>query len=172
MSILNSDEYSIISVTSHGSINTRNPLDNKIKIGNEYIDMFEFQINYNNLNNKRLLYLNICDSGHHSLKNGFMVESLSAQLVDNTQALISNMWPIDQIYSSTFLMIFFHHIIKTKDYKEAYKITLLLAINNELDKYIDENNLYLDELELFRVFHNRSLNKESIVHWGAMMYQE
>lgn len=170
MTILNSDEYSIISVTSHGNVNTRNPLDNQIKIGHEYIDMFEFQINYNNLNDKRLLYLNICDSGHYSLKNGFMVESLSAQLVDNTQALISNMWPIDQIYSSTFLMIFFHHIIKIKDYKEAYKITLLLAINNELDNYIYENNL--DELELFRVFHNRSLNKESITHWGAMMYQE
>lgn len=172
MTILNSDEYSIISVTSHGNVNTRNPLDNQIKIGHEYIDMFKFQINYNNLNNKRLLYLNICDSGHYSLKNGFMVESLSAQLVDNTQALISNMWPIDQIYSSTFLMIFFHHIIKIKDYKEAYKITLLLAINNELDNYICDNNLDLDELELFRVFHNRSLNKESITHWGAMMYQE
>lgn len=172
MSILNSNEYSIISITSHGKINTRNPLENQIKVGDEYIDMLRFKIDYNNLESKRLLYLNICDSGHYSLKNGFMVESLSAQLTDNTQALISNMWPINPTYSSTFLMLFFHHMIKINDYKEAYKSTLSLAINNELDKYICDNNLYIEELELFRIFNDSSINKQSIVHWGAMIYQE
>jgi len=172
MIILNSNEYSIISVTSHGKINTRNPLENQIKIGNEYIDMFRFQIDFSKLENKRLLYLNICDSGHSALKNGFMVESLSAQLIDNTQAVISNMWPINPIYSSTFLMLLFHHVIKSKNYKESYKFILSLAIDNKLNDYIYENNLYIDELELFRVFNDSSINKHSIVHWGALMYQE
>ncbi|MFY4841631.1 hypothetical protein ACOTWI_04790 [Aliarcobacter butzleri] len=172
MEILNSDEYSVISVTTHGEVDTREPLDYKIKIGNEYINMFEIDIEYSNLNDKRLLYLNICDSGHFGLKNGLLMESLSTQLTHNSQAVVSNMWPISQSYSSTFLMIFFLQLKNTYDFKKAYQNTLLLAINNELDTFIFDNNLYKDELELFRIFCDSSMNKKSIVNWGSMVYQE
>ncbi|MBP6713801.1 MAG: hypothetical protein KA157_07690, partial [Aliarcobacter sp.] len=172
MEILNSDEYSVISVTTHGKVDTREPLDYKIKIGKEYINMFEIDIKYSNLNDKRLLYLNICDSGHFGLKNGLLMESLSTQLTHNSQAVISNMWPISQSYSSTFLMIFFLQLKNTYDFKKAYQNTLLLAVNNELDTFIFDNNLYKEELELFRIFYDSSMNKKSIVNWGSMVYQE
>jgi hypothetical protein len=172
MEILNSDEYSVISVTTHGEVDTREPLDYKIKIGNEYINMFEIDIKYSNLNDKRLLYLNICDSGHFGLKNGLLMESLSTQLTHNSQAVVSNMWPISQNYSSTFLMIFFLQLQKTYDFKEAYQNTLLLAVNNKLDTFIFDNHLYKDELELFRIFCDSSMKKESIINWGSMVYQE
>lgn len=172
MEILNSDEYSVISVTTHGEVDTREPLDYKIKIGKEYINMFDIDIKYSNLNDKRLLYLNICDSGHFRLKNGLLMESLSTHLTHNSQAVISNMWPISQSYSSTFLMIFFLQLKNTCDFKKAYQNTLLLAINNELDTFIFDNNLYKDELELFRIFCDSSMNKKSIVNWGSMVYQE
>jgi hypothetical protein len=170
--ILNSDEYSVISVTTHGEVDTREPLDYKIKIGNEYINMFEIDIKYSNLNDKRLLYLNICDSGHFGLKNGLLMESLSSQLTNNSQAVVSNMWPVSQSYSSAFLMIFFLQLKNTYDFKEAYQNTLLLAINNELDTFILDNELYKDELELFRIFCDSSIKKQSIVNWGSMVYQE
>jgi hypothetical protein len=172
MEILNSDEYSVISVTTHGEVDTREPLDYKIKIGNEYINMFEIDIKYSNLNDKRLLYLNICDSGHFGLKNGLLMESLSTQLTHNSQAVVSNMWPISQNYSSTFLMIFFLQLRKTYDFKEAYQNTLLLSVNNNLDTFIFDNHLYKDELELFRIFCDSSMKKESIINWGSMVYQE
>lgn len=172
MEILNSDEYSVISITTHGEVDTREHLDYKIKIGDEYINMFELSIEYNNLTDKRLLYLNICDSGHFGLKNGLLMESLSTQLTHNSQAVVSNMWPISQRYSSTFLMIFFHQLTKIHDFKKAYKNTLLLVVNNKLDEYIFENDLYKEELELFKIFYDSSIKKESIVNWGSMVYQE
>ncbi len=100
------------------------------------------------------------------------MESLSTQLTHNSQAVVSNMWPISQRYSSTFLMIFFHQLTKIDNFKEAYKNTLLSAVNYELNTYIIENDLYKDELELFRLFNDSLMNKKSIVNWGSMVYQE
>ena len=71
-----------------------------------------------------------------------------------------------------FLMIFFLQLKNTYDFKKAYQNTLLLAINNELDTFIFDNNLYKDELELFRIFCDSSMNKKSIVNRGSMVYQE
>jgi len=170
LNILKSDIYSIISITSHGEIDIYNPLNNKIKIGNDYIHWSKFQPELYNINRQRLVYLNICDSGHFSLKNGFVLESLSTYLTNSHQATISHMWPVSQLHSSVFLMVFFHHLMSINSFKEAYKITLSLAINNELDSYIIHNGL--KELELFKIFINSSLNKKSIVHWGSLLYQE
>jgi len=80
------------------------------------------------------------------------------------------MWPVNQNYSSVFLMIFLHHLTFTNSYKEAYSLTLLLAINNKFDEYIKNNNL--NKMELFKVFQNSSLEKNSIIHWGSLIYQE
>ena len=74
--LLKSDIYSVISITSHGEIDIRDPKNNLIKVGNEYIPWDKFEPETYNINNQRLLYLNICDSGHFSLKNGFLLESL------------------------------------------------------------------------------------------------
>ena len=170
LEVLSSDSYSVISITSHGEIDIREPLNNKIKIGEEYFILADFEPKTYNLNKKRLLYLNICDSGHFTLKNGFLLESLSTQLTNNNQATISNMWPVGQLYSSTFLMIFLHHLISVNSFKEAYKLTLSLAVENELDLYISRNNLI--DIEIFKIFKNSSLNKKSIVNWGSLLYQE
>ena len=170
LEILKSDIYSIISITSHGEIDSRNPLNNKIKIGEEYIHWSRFQPELYNINNQRLVYFNICDSGHFSLKNGFVLESLSTYLTNSNQATISHMWPVNQLYSSVFLMVFFHHLISINSFKEAYKETLSLAINNQLDSYIIDNDIM--KTELFNLFISSSLNKSSLVHWGSLLYQE
>ena len=81
------------------------------------------------------------------------------------------MWPVSQLYSSVFLMVFFHHLISISSFKEAYKETLLLAVDNKLDSYIIDNDI--NKIELFNIFiKNSSLNKNSVVHWGSLLYQE
>lgn len=170
LEILKSDEYDIVSITSHGEIDTREPLNNVIKIGNEYIQWYQFEPEVYNIKNQRLLYLNFCDSGHFALKKGFILESFSTYLTNSHQATVSHMWPVNQNYSSVFLMIFLHHLTFTNSYKEAYSLTLLLAINNKFDEYIKNNNL--NKMELFKVFQNSSLEKNSIIHWGSLIYQE
>jgi hypothetical protein len=170
LSILKSDIYTVISITTHGEVDTRNPLNNVIKVGNEQIPWYLFEPNTYNLNNQRLLYLNICDSGHFSLKNGFILESFSTYLTNSNQATVSHMWPVKQDYSSTFLMIFLHHLISASSFKEAYTSTLSLAIDDRFDSYIRYNNL--EDIELFKIFQNASLYKKSITHWGSLLYQE
>lgn len=170
LKILKSDKYDIISITSHGEINTRDPLNNVIKVGNEYIPWYQFKPETYNINNKRLLYLNFCDSGHFALKKGFILESFSTYLTNSHQATISHMWPVNQNYSSVFLMIFLHHLTFTNSYKEAYSLTLLLAINNKFDEYIEKHNL--NSMELFKIFQNSSLEKSSIINWGSLLFQE
>jgi hypothetical protein len=168
--ILKSDIYTVISITTHGEVDTRNPLNNVIKVGNEQIPWYLFEPHTYNLNNQRLLYLNICDSGHFSLKNGFILESFSTYLTNSNQATVSHMWPVNQNYSSTFLMTFLHHLISISSFKEAYTSTLSLAIDDRFDSYIRDNNL--EDIELFKIFQNTSLNKKSVAHWGSLLYQE
>ena len=170
LQILKSDKYDIISITSHGEVDTRNPLNNVIKVGNEYIPWYKFEPETYNINNQRLLYLNFCDSGHFALKQGFILESFSTYLTNSYQATVSHMWPVNQNYSSVFLMIFLHHLTFINSYKKAYSLTLFLAVNNKFDEYIKDNNL--NEMELFKVFQNSSLEKNSIIHWGSLLYQE
>lgn len=170
LEILKSDKYDIISITSHGEINTREPLNNVIKVGNKYIPWYQFEPEIYNINNRRLLYLNFCDSGHFALKKGFILESFSTYLTNSYQTTVSHMWPVNQNYSSVFLMIFLHHLTFTDSYKEAYSLTLLLAINNKFNEYIEDNDL--NKMELFKVFQNSSLEKNSIIHWGSLLYQE
>lgn len=171
LNLLKSDIYSLISITSHGEVDARDPLNNCIKVGSEYIPWSRFEPETYNINNQRLLYLNICDSGHFSLKNGFLLESFSTYLTNSYQATVSHMWPVNQTYSSTFLMIFLHHLISKNSFKDAYAATLSLAIDNNFGSYIDDQNL--TALELFSIFkNNSSLKKESIIHWGSLLYQE
>lgn len=170
LKILKSDIYSVISITSHGEIDIREPLNNKIKIGEKYILASDLEQEAYNIDKKRLLYLNICDSGHFKFKNGFILDSLATCLTNNNQATISNTLPINPFYSSTFLMIFLHHLISVNSFKEAYKLTLSLAIKNEFDLYIDENNL--TDLSLFKRFQYGPFNKKSIINWGSLLYQE
>jgi hypothetical protein len=170
LEVLRSDKYSVISITSHGEVDIREPSNNKIKIGEKYISVADFETETYTINNKRLLYLNICDSGHFKFKNGFMLDSLSTYLTSSNQATISNILPINQFYSSTFLMIFLHHLITVNSFKEAYKLTLILAIEDKLDFYINKNNL--TSIELFQRYQTASINKKSIVNWGALLYQE
>ncbi|MCJ8326621.1 MAG: hypothetical protein MJK08_05915 [Campylobacterales bacterium] len=168
--IMSSDDYAVISISSHGEINTRAPLENKIKIGDSYISFYELDPNNYTLSNKRLLYLNICDSGHYSCKNGFMMESLSTFLTHNNQATVSHMWPVTINYPSSFLMIFFHHLMNVNSFEEAYSNTLSLAVNYNMHSYIENNNL--QSFKLFETFLGSSVKKESVINWGSMIYQE
>ena len=157
-------------ISSHGEVNTRAPLENIIKIGTNEIKWIELDPNQYTLTNKRLLYLNICDSGHYSCKNGFMLESLSNFLTHNNQATVSHMWPVTVNYSSGFLMIFLHQLTHNDSFKEAYSNTLSLAVNNNMHSYIETNNL--QNIKLFETLLSPSIKKESVINWGSMLYQE
>lgn len=171
LEILSSDNYSVISITSHGEVNSREPLYNRIKIGDKYISWHKITPDIYPTYSQRLIYLNICDSGHFSLKNGFIYESFSTFLTTPYQATVSHMWPVNQIYSSTVLMIFYHHLSSESiSFKEAYLKTMSLSINNKLDEYIDLNQLF--NIELFKVFKSSSIRKDSLVHWGSSIFQE
>lgn len=170
LNILSSDKYDVISISSHGEVNTRAPLENTIKIGADEIRWIELDPNKYTLTNKRLLYLNICDSGHYSCKNGFMLESLSTFLTHNNQATISHMWPVTVHYSSGFLMMFLHQLTLNDSFKEAYSNTLSLAVNNEIHSYIEKNDL--QKMKLFKTLLSSSVKKESLINWGSMLYQE
>lgn len=170
LKILECDDYDVIVLTSHGEVDTREALNNHIKIGESYMSISDFKDIKQISKTQRLLYLNICDSGHYALKQGFLLESLSTYLTNSNQATVSHMWPVEQKYSSVFLMIFLKHLSSEINFKEAYASTLLLAIHNKLDKYIQENELF--KLELFRLFYDSGINKNSIVHWGSTLYQE
>lgn len=171
LGILSSDDYSVISITSHGEINSREPLYNRLKIGDIYIPWYMITPDIYPKNAQRLVYLNVCDSGHFSLKNGFIYESFSTFLTTPYQATVSHMWPVNQTYSSTVLMIFYHHLSSGfNSFKEAYLKTMTLSINNKLDEYIDLNKL--SNIELFKVFKSSSIRKDSLVHWGSSIFQE
>lgn len=171
LEILRSDNYSVISITSHGEVNSREPLYNQLKIGKNYIPWYKITPDIYPTNSQRLIYLNICDSGHFSLKNGFIYESFSTFLTTPYQATVSHMWPVNQTYSSTVLMIFYHHLGSGfNSFKEAYLKTMTLSINNKLDEYIDLNKL--SNIELFKVFKSSSIRKDSLVHWGSSIFQE
>lgn len=163
----------IVWISSHGEFQYNEPNSSKIHLmETDSIDIRDFTLLVNNGPQRRLLFLNVCESGAHSQSGEYKNLGFPNLLASENQDIISHLWLADSRFAyvfGTFIAVGIAHL--EKDFFEAFKYSMSIVLDsketilNELDRF----PLELTDLKE-RIQNNDGTEWGNIITTGSPVY--
>lgn len=156
----------IVWISSHGKHNHYEPNSSKIFFSeNDYIGVRDYELLLNEENNRRLLFLNVCEGGVHGQTGEFKNLGFPNLLTSNYQDVISHLWLAEPNFAFVFgvfiaLGITYHD----KNYFEAFKYSLSLTLSNK-ESILNE----LEEYPLELINLKERIRNNDRTEWGNII---
>lgn len=163
----------IVWISSHGEYQHYEPNISSIKLSeSESINIRDFEFLINKDNNRRLLFLNVCEGGAHSQTGEFKNIGFPNLLTSPNQDVISHLWMVEARFACVFgVFIALGVALQQKNYFEAYQYAL--------SKVLIDKETILEELKSFpldlnslkeRIQNNDSTDWSNIITTGSPVY--
>lgn len=143
------DGYQIIWLVSHGEYDhfDSGAADLQITKSRDFCSIDKLLGVEVQCDQRRLLFLNVCDGATHPGNSLFPRLGFAAALAKKNQAAISHLWPTHGYAAAAFGAIFAIEVIREKSFFDAYKATLSQFIEQP-ENVVDVVREYVGDCEL------------------------
>lgn len=173
ISEINEIDPEIVWISSHAEFKHYEPNKSKIHLSEtETIDVRDFNQLINNGNKRRLLFLNVCESGVHAGTGEFKNLGFPNLLTSNNQDVISHLWLAESRFAYVFGVLFAIAIAcHEENYFSAFKFSLSKVLANK-EAILDEiNRVPIDLSELqSRIENDDSTKWGNLISTGSPVY--
>lgn len=124
-------------------------------------------------NNRRLLFLNICDGGNVMTTDAPPRLGIAPLLASRNQAVISHLWPARSFVASAFGTLIANNLTSGTNFFDAFQNSLysLRCEEEELLSIFDDMRPRPDEL-IDRLSHGGHLRDRTLFDWGSPVFYE
>jgi hypothetical protein len=172
INIYQDNQFDVIWVMSHGEFDHWKTGEISIEIGKEeFLSLDEaMKLSVPDDNNRRLLFLNICDGATHSSTEGLERLGFAPALASSLQCVISHLWPITSWSAATFGVIYCSYLTTEGDFFSAFKSTLRVMANgnNAVHGRLAELSSHSDKLR--DRLNNQDNNFDLMAHSGSSVF--
>lgn len=165
-------DYDLIWVISHGNFNDLSPYESGIQTGGgddlKIREILE-QSAYSD-SRRRLLVLNLCEGMKFKWSNGISRFGIGPTMVSDKQAVISHLWPVDNLYASMAGVVLAHELVQCNNYLEAYSNSIS-SLSRGREKLYEFLNIFPNKFLRDRL-DNSSLDVSNIYYWGSLAFYE
>jgi len=166
----NSPLFDVIFVCGHGQYKPGEPHESYIQLHeNKELNIADLSKLRLDINERRLLFLNICDGASSVLKNGPQGISISQNLVNDNQSVMSHVWPVSPRCAMIMNWILAGLLLDGNDYLSIYTQMVLLIKDGKagmlefLSRYTSESDM------LDRITYSDE-NYSLFYYWGSLTY--
>ena len=173
ISKINEIDPEIVWISSHAEFGYYEPNKSKIHLSEaETIDIRNFHYLINNGNNRRLLILNVCESGVHAGTGEFKNLGFPNLLVAKNQDIISHLWLAESRFAYVFgILLAIDIAYHGGNYFDAFKFSLSKVLTNK-EAILNEINRIpfgLTELKT-RIENDNSTKWGNLISTGSPVY--
>ena len=169
----NSEIFDVIWISSHGHHEHYETNKSHIVLSDtESLNIREFNSLRNRNENRRLIFLNICEGGVHSQNGEFKNIGFPNLLVDYNQDVLSHLWMVDWRISSVYGTLIGIGLAKySYNFFESYQfsLNLLLEGKDSVLKELKAHECYLEEL-ISRIENDESTDWYNLVNNYSPVY--
>lgn len=165
-------DYDIFWISAHGEYDHTSPDNSFLKIGEQNIDIKLIYNIFLSFDNRRLLFLNLCDGATTMPHNGAISDiGLGSCLAENRQAVVSHLWPIDPMAALAFGVLYAIGISNGLSFFLSYEyaVNIMIEGSEKIIYEMETNNISNDVMNRIR---NTQLDFDNICYWGALTFLE
>jgi hypothetical protein len=174
LSMYTSSKYDLIWVAGHGAYDRWNPRSPSILVGREseigIDELLALSVEATD-HGRRLLVLNICDSGAAGVFGGMHKLGLASMLASRKQAVIGHLWPVDPLVSAGIgIKLLRELLLRQGNFFEAFQETIS-SLQNSWERFVD-NLAGQDHFPIFERLRNNERDLTNIFHAGSSVFFE
>jgi hypothetical protein len=167
------DGYDVIWVASHGTYDHWSPKTVTMHVGEDKFVSLEDLWNKAPIGNeRRLLFLNICDGGRFEERGYIPKIGLAPGLACADQATISHLWPVLGYPAAAFGAYLAYYIAEGASFFDAYQLAILSVRKTTFDIAEDLTSKIGDDLELIQQLRRKNENYSSIDFFGSPAFYQ
>jgi hypothetical protein len=168
-----SDEYDVIWLTTHSEFNHHNAHASLIHLSSSSNINLEavIELKTRNTENRRLLFLNSCESAVSTMTDTFYPLGFGPLLSKNNQAVISHLWSVEPRVAMLYGLILLVNISKSDNFFQAYKNSVQdflvgnIHVQNKLEEILGSDDESIKRLRNFHLMLNDLENYASLAFY-------
>jgi hypothetical protein len=170
----NSKDYDVIWLATHGEFKPYEPHKSVIYISSEQtIELSDLVSMSLDADKRRLLVLNMCESGMNADMGGIQSIGLGHLLTTKKQAVISHLWSIDPRVALAFAFLIANELNLNNNYFNSFCSAILEMIKGRTNILALMTEKIPSMIEIInRIRNGDNIDWENILNWGSGVFTE